>query len=87
MSVTFKTGPNVTLNYSADDWQLYDMPGRDNIASKLNHGMEVRIHVAPTRRDFKLGNLLDTYAVYGARDSEGFHMVEHILDRVYGERE
>lgn len=85
MSLTFKTGPKVKLTYTADQWELYDKPGRGNVAIKLNHGMEARIHLAPTRREFKLGDLLDKHAAFGAADSEGYRMVEYILDKAYPE--
>jgi len=89
MAITFKTGPNVRLTYTADDWQLYgdandqEYRGREAVARKLNRGLAQRIKAAPTRADFRLGKLLFDHRRFGADDSEGDQMVEDILDAVY----
>jgi hypothetical protein len=78
----------VKLNLSADNWQLYGVEGREKAARELNRELEKRINNAATRSEFKWEGLLTPYSEYGASDSEGYHMVEHILNKVYGvERE
>lgn len=73
----------LTLNLSADDWQLYGLEGREEVAQQLNRELEERINKAETRREFKHGDLLSKHSDFGASDSEGFAMVEHILNKVY----
>lgn len=84
MKITRLSGPDVRLELSANDWQLYGLEGRDRAAAELNTGMEERIKNAPTRLDFQLGDLLHQFSAYGASDTEGFWTVQDILDKVYG---
>lgn len=77
----------LTLNLSADDWQLYGLEGREEIAQKLNRELEERINKAASRSEFSYGDLLSKYSDYGASDSEGFAMVEYLLSKVYRQRD
>jgi hypothetical protein len=100
VSVKFLAGPKVKLSYSADAWQIYserdsEEPlyvkgvSRDEVAAALNAGLEELIAAAASRGEFNwraAEKLLGKYSEYGAADSEGYHMVENVLDRVYGER-
>jgi hypothetical protein len=82
-----KIRSTVELNLSADDWSLYGMKGREEIAKKLNRELEERINKATSRSEFEYGNLLSQYSDYGASDSEGFQMVEHVLNKVFDRSE
>ena len=76
----------VTLNLSANDWQLYGLPGREQAAQGLNRELASLINNGATRNEIYQSDLLSKYSDYGASDSEGFAMVEHILNKVYSGR-
>ena len=83
--MNIKIKSTITLNLSADDWQLYNIAGRERVAQELNRELEERLNKATTRSEFHYGDLLSKHSQYGASDSEGFAMVEHILNKVYPE--
>ena len=100
MSVSFLSGPDVKVDASANDWELFsdfddsdpklysDAVSRESIAAALNAGLAELIKAAPNRKAFKWSAadaLLGKFSEYGAADSEGYRMVEAILDKVYGE--
>lgn len=79
---------NVSLSLSADDWSLYDLPGRDSAAEGLNTLIAGAINEAPDKGSAiaACGPHLDFFRDYGAADSEGWSMVEHIVDKVWPRR-
>lgn len=93
MKIDILKGPTVTISASPDEWQLYDADeleqeqDRDFVTDALNKGLEQIIARAPTRREISYKDidlLLSGYSAWGASDSEGYHMVDRILDKVYG---
>lgn len=58
---------------TADDWQLYDKPGRQSAALELNKRVEAAINAAPgANAAYDLGECeLAKFAAYGAHDTEG----------------
>jgi hypothetical protein len=67
---------DVTLGLTAEDWSLYDLPGRDLVAQALNQGVEQKL------REGNLGDLykvLRPFAAWGAADSEGYAAIAQIL--------
>jgi len=97
MSFKLIEGPKVKLSYSADNWQIFnehaDDPAlyvkgisRDEVAAALNEGVAELLAAAPSRKDFDwraAEKLLDKYSEYGAADSEGYSMLEHIVEMAY----
>lgn len=76
---------SVSLSLSADDWSLYDRPGRDDAAEGLNTLIAGEINSAPDRGSAiaACGPHLDYFRDYGAADSEGWAMVEHIINKMW----
>lgn len=78
---------DLILELTADDWQLYDIPDRDFVAKKLNRGLELAVAVSGTRSEAEtaFAPTMKKYSHWGASDSEGYHMMAHVLDKCYGE--
>jgi hypothetical protein len=94
MKIDFLNGPSITISAGPDDWQLYSAEDlesdqeRDFAAEDLNRGIEKIIAQSPTRSDIpwqEIGKILSRYSRWGAADSEGYHMVNRIINKVYGE--
>lgn len=89
-AVEILSGAAVRITLSADDWQLYladtdeQDQERDFAAFELNAGLEKRIACAATREQFQLGDLLKQFEQWGAGDSEGYAVVDNVLNQVYG---
>jgi len=86
--IAFTKISNIKISYSADDWQLYNIDGRDRAADELNAGMAELMSNWPSKADVnwkEIENLLFSYADYGAAYSEGYQMVDYIFSKVYGE--
>lgn len=67
------------INLTADDWQLYSIPGRNTAARRMNRAMERKLAKG------ELGSLLDIlepYSKWGACDSESYHTVYAVLRRL-----
>ena len=69
----------VKLNLTADEWQLYSIPGRDRAAKGLNRAVERKLAKGEIST---LGEVLYPYSKWGAADSEGFHTLERILQQL-----
>jgi hypothetical protein len=88
--IQVKHNPQVKLEFTADDWQLYDTRGREVAAENLNRRIESIINSAFEPRETKYQSCttaLDRWSHYGAADSEGWHMLDFIFRTVYGEGE
>jgi hypothetical protein len=83
MSVTLR--PIVALTLTADDWQLYDLEGRDTVALRLNRLVEESINEAHTMSDAIKGinEALVYFRHFGANDSEGVAVARWIMQRAY----
>jgi len=76
----------ITVHATADDWQLYDLPGREDAAIALNQRFEELVNKWAKRSDVRNGMRLSDYANLGAADTEGRCFVEALLDRTFGEQ-
>jgi hypothetical protein len=73
----------VDLTLTADQWELYDIPGRDGAAFQLNRALEEIINDPEIPQDKKIARcykILGGFAEYGAADSEGYYVVGSILE-------
>ena len=78
------------LSLTADQWELYSGEGyenRDVEASKLNACIAHAINNSQTKQlaSQRCHKYLTYWAYYGANDSEGWQMLDIILDSVYGD--
>ena len=84
---------SVKLTLTADDWQLYEKPGVDDVAKKLNkeigevinNGLQKGLKRTVITNQY--AKVLRQFSEFGASDSEGFGVVERILDKVMPEEE
>ena len=74
----------ITVHATADDWQLYDLPGRDDAAIALNQRFKALVNKGAMRSEVRNGMRLSDYANLGAADTEVRYFVEDLLDRTLG---
>src|SRR5215469_16891751 len=55
----------ITIHATANDWQLYDLPGRDDAAIALNQRFEALVNKGATRSEVRNGICLSDYANLG----------------------
>lgn len=78
----------VMVDASADDWELYDGPGREDAARALNGGFMELVNQGYKRAEVERGMWpkLREYSELGAADSEGIRFLELLLDKTFGGR-
>jgi hypothetical protein len=74
----------VSLSLTADDWELYDIEGREDVALILNEAVSVALTWSdkPLAR-VKIAKALEEYSKWGANDTEGHATVQQIWDLFY----
>lgn len=74
----------VSLSLTADDWALYNIEGRDDVAICLNQAVSVALTWSdkPVAR-VKIQKALEEYSKWGAADTEGYVTVQQIWDLFY----
>lgn len=76
---------NVAIAYTADQWELYDKPGRNEAAADLNKALEVCLNApgADERSVWKgMQEVQQKHAALGGYDSETSHMIEATMKKV-----
>lgn len=74
-----------TITFTADDWELFDEPGRDRAANDLNKALEDAVN-APGAvagqiwRDMR--EMQNRHAQLGADDGEAARIIEIVIDRM-----
>lgn len=84
-----KSQPTIqVLRVSADEWELYDLPGRDACAERLNNHFAKLVNAGndrdSVRRDMEEFLDRSENLELGAGDTEGRYMVERLLKKVFG---
>jgi hypothetical protein len=76
----------VTIDASADDWDLYNKSGRHEAATALNEHFEELVNRGCTRNEVEKGMLpkMKEYSELGAIDTEGISFLELLLDKTFG---
>ena len=78
------TRVTITVHATADDWQLYDVPGREDAAIALNQRFEELVNKGATRSEVRNSMCLSDYANFGAANTEVRYFLEDLLDRTFG---
>jgi hypothetical protein len=76
----------VTLNYTADDWELFTSePGAEAAAMALNAKFEELVNNGGDRDTVRKGmsKLMAQYSDLGAQDSEPVWFLHDLLDKVF----
>jgi len=79
---------SITIDASADDWDLYDKPGRYEAAIALNEHFEKLVNRGCTRDEMEKGMFpkMEEYSEFGAIDTEGISFLKLLLDKTFGKR-
>ena len=75
----------ISVHATADDWQLYDLPGREDAAITLNQRFAELVNKGARGSEVRNGMRLSDYANLGAADTEVRYFVEDLLDRTFGD--
>lgn len=69
------------LTCHADEWQLYDVPGKGDAARALNKAFIKAVNDGDTAYAIrkKMHKLMDSMDAYGASDSEPLQMLEILI--------
>jgi len=80
------TKNTVSIDFSADKWELYDKKGRDVAAKNLSASLQRAIN-APGSTPSSVRKDMDAacskYSNLGASDSEAYHLIEKVIEKVY----
>lgn len=76
----------ISAAFSADRWELFDKPGRDEAAAKLNAALETAVNAPAsdassvyTAMDLVQNELSD----FGAGDSEPTGLIDQVVEKVF----
>jgi hypothetical protein len=75
----------VTLHLTADDWDLYDKPGRETAANEMNEAFGRAFNEGLPRAEVEdaVMAVMRKYDDLGAFDSEPVRMLEHLIDKAF----
>jgi hypothetical protein len=79
----------IKLDYTADDWALYHVYGRDCAAREINKRIEMFLNAHPNPEERAIAErvclgVLADWKLYGATDTEGYQALRYIFDKFYG---
>lgn len=83
VSITLR--PHADIAMTKEDWHLYNVEGAQLAALSLNEGAEEIINTSVDRMQamHRLSRLLNKFSEYGAADSEGYAIVDALLDKAF----
>jgi len=75
------------VDVSADDWDLYDRPGRLDAAGAINRAIEQAVAEGALRRAAEMAALavMRQHEDLGATDSEPLWRLQNVLDKLYAQ--
>jgi len=87
LTVNKTTKIKIKCEMSADQWELYSIPGRNQVAKRLNSGMNRAVNTSKDWNEaYEKGEkMLFKFSDHGAADSEGISMLVNILNEAFGE--
>lgn len=76
----------IKASFTADQWQLFEMPGRDEAATDLNRALEQAI-AEPNSTVASvyafMATVREKHAALGAQDSEPDDLIDLVVERVF----
>lgn len=83
VSITLR--PHADIAMTKEDWHLYDVKDADIAAISLNAGAEEAINTSVDRMQayHRLSRLIWNFREYGAADSEGYAIVDALLNKAF----
>lgn len=83
-----KLGIKIVIDptFSADDWELFMLPGSDEVASELNASLKEAVNSGMSKRDAydAVYVVMKKHSSFGAADSEPLWLLERSLNKIYG---
>jgi len=89
-NLNIQRSATIEVSFSADQWELFDVKGRDQAAADLNKALqdavnapgatEQSVHAAMRPVQQRLGDL-------GADDGEAQGLIDHVVEKVFGDPE
>ena len=83
--LTIKSNPQITCNFTRDDWELFDVEGVDQVVNDLNFQLETFVNAGYSKNEVRkhMYNDMATYTGYGTCDSEPMNLLEDALDEIF----
>lgn len=83
--LTITRRAELTLSLTADQWELYNVPGCNDAAIVINNAVEAAVNAGKTQHECEQAILpvFRQYADQGAMDSEPLAMLDNILRIVF----
>lgn len=80
------TVTGVTVHMTADDWDLYDSPGRNDAAIEINEAFQdgVAASMSPKELQSYVFKVMKKHEDLGATDSEPLYMLEWLIKELQG---
>lgn len=77
----------ISARLTAEQWQLYDGPEADRVATKLNDTLAYCVNNGydHERTEYTMRSIMIDHAAFGAADSDAQRVLERALRAVYGE--
>ena len=86
-NLTIRRSANIDVSFTADQWELYDKPGRDEAVAELNAALRDAVNAPGSTEQ----SVLDAMQIVqrkhdklGADDSEPQHLIDHVVEQVFG---
>jgi len=89
-NLNIQRSATIEVSFSADQWELFDVKGRDQAAADLNKALQdavnapgataQSVHAAMRPVQQRLGDL-------GADDGEAQGLIDHVVEKVFGDPE
>jgi len=77
----------VRIEMTAHDWELYNIPGAEHVASILNAAIMENVAEGRVTTRRAAEAVMDEYYHYGATDSEPGRVLHNLLNMIFGEGE
>lgn len=78
----------VTIAFTADQWELFDEPGRDEAAEELNRTLQDAVNAEGATAESvrtAMGPVCSKLGHLGADDGEADHLIERVIDKAFPE--
>lgn len=76
-----------TVSYTADQWQLFSEPGRDEAAVELNQALQAAVNTPGATESTvyaAMRPVCEKFGHLGASDSEADDLIERVCEKVLG---
>lgn len=89
-NLVIRRSASIDVSFDADQWELYDKPGRDDVATELNAALRDAVQApGATARSVEeaMQVIQRKHDRMGADDSEPQGLINHVIDKIFGDGE